>query len=183
MQEFVKPLNDVITKAHKLTEGRKPEYFNHLKTIADSLTALAWIAFLGKDCGQCHITLFYNLIQVPSPEFCYHIYLLWHRNLNPIPISFCSVILGLNSLIGAQLSLESNFRQIFCQKPLLGPHCLGYISAVDLSDSFSTIKGMSFPTAHVEECWQMAEFYNNKVLYLLDNLIIIYVVPVAHFDP
>jgi hypothetical protein len=22
---------------------------------------------------------------------------------------------------------------------------------------------MSFPTAHVEESWQMAEFYNNKV--------------------
>jgi endonuclease III-like uncharacterized protein len=31
---------------------------------------------------------------------------------------------------------------------------------------------MSFPTAHVEECWQMAEFYNNKVLYLLDKFII-----------
>ncbi|KAJ3697672.1 hypothetical protein LUZ61_001377 [Rhynchospora tenuis] len=74
LQEFVKPLNDVLTKAQTLTEGRKPEYFNHLKTTADSLTALAWIAFLGKDCG------------------------------------------------------------------------------------------MSFPTAHVEECWQMAEFYNNKVL-------------------
>jgi hypothetical protein len=28
--------------------------------------------------------------------------------------------------------------------------------------SFS-LQGMSFPTAHVEESWQMAEFYNNKV--------------------
>ncbi|XP_078171647.1 cyclase associated protein 1 [Carex rostrata] len=74
LQEFVKPLNEVFTKAQKLTEGRKPDYFNHLKTIADSMMALAWIAFLGKDCG------------------------------------------------------------------------------------------MSFPTAHVEESWQMAEFYNNKVL-------------------
>jgi adenylyl cyclase-associated protein len=57
-----------------MTEGRRPDYFNHLKSVADSLPALAWVAFLGKDCG------------------------------------------------------------------------------------------MSFPTAHVEESWQMAEFYNNKVL-------------------
>ncbi|EEC76093.1 hypothetical protein OsI_13337 [Oryza sativa Indica Group] len=58
----------------RCTEGRRPDYFNHIKSVADSLTALAWVGFLGKDCG------------------------------------------------------------------------------------------MSFPTAHVEESWQMAEFYNNKVL-------------------
>jgi adenylyl cyclase-associated protein len=51
VQEFLKPLNEVVAGAHKLTEGRKPEHFNHLKTIADSLAALAWVAFLGKDCG------------------------------------------------------------------------------------------------------------------------------------
>ncbi|KAK3149508.1 hypothetical protein QOZ80_3AG0218360 [Eleusine coracana subsp. coracana] len=73
-QDFFKPLNDVITKANAMTEGRRPDYFNHLKSVSDSLAALAWVAFLGKDCG------------------------------------------------------------------------------------------MSFPTAHVEESWQMAEFYNNKVL-------------------
>jgi adenylyl cyclase-associated protein len=27
------------------------------------------------------------------------------------------------------------------------------------------ISDMSMPIAHVEESWQMAEFYNNKVLY------------------
>ncbi|ONM08736.1 Cyclase-associated protein 1 [Zea mays] len=73
-QGFFKPLSDVIAKATAMTEGRRPDYFNHLKSVADSLPALAWVAFLGKDCG------------------------------------------------------------------------------------------MSFPTAHVEESWQMAEFYNNKVL-------------------
>uniref|UniRef100_A0A0D9VYD0 Adenylyl cyclase-associated protein n=1 Tax=Leersia perrieri TaxID=77586 RepID=A0A0D9VYD0_9ORYZ len=73
-QEFFKPLNDVMAKAIAMTEGRRPDYFNHIKSVADSLTALAWVGFLGKDCG------------------------------------------------------------------------------------------MSFPTAHVEESWQMAEFYNNKVL-------------------
>ncbi|KAL3538962.1 hypothetical protein ACH5RR_002328 [Cinchona calisaya] len=72
--EFLKPLNDVIVKATKMTEGRRSDFFNHLKAAADSLTALAWIAYTGKDCG------------------------------------------------------------------------------------------MSMPIAHVEESWQMAEFYSNKIL-------------------
>ncbi|KAJ0981909.1 hypothetical protein J5N97_010164 [Dioscorea zingiberensis] len=76
---FLKPLNEVILKANALTEGRRTDAFNHLKSIADSLTALAWIAYSGKDCG------------------------------------------------------------------------------------------MSLPTAHVEESWQMAEFYNNKVLVEFRN--------------
>ncbi|KAL2490708.1 Cyclase-associated protein 1 [Abeliophyllum distichum] len=49
--EFLKPLNDVIKKATALTEGRRSDFFHHLKTSADSLTALAWIAYTGKDCG------------------------------------------------------------------------------------------------------------------------------------
>ncbi|CAK9181458.1 unnamed protein product [Ilex paraguariensis] len=50
--EFVKPLNDVIMKANVMTEGRRSDFFNHLKTTADSLTALAWITYAGKDCGM-----------------------------------------------------------------------------------------------------------------------------------
>jgi len=50
-QDFFKPLSDVIAKATAMTEGRRPDYFNHLKSVADSLPALAWVAFLGKDCG------------------------------------------------------------------------------------------------------------------------------------
>lgn len=72
--EFLKPLNEVIVKATKMTEGKRSDFFNHLKAAADSLTALAWIAYSGKDCG------------------------------------------------------------------------------------------MSMPIAHVEESWQMAEFYSNKIL-------------------
>ncbi|XP_078442324.1 cyclase associated protein 1 [Wolffia australiana] len=72
--EFLKPLNEVIMKANALTEGKRSEVFNHVKSAADSLSALAWIAYSGKDCG------------------------------------------------------------------------------------------MSLPTAHVEESWQMAEFYSNKIL-------------------
>ncbi|XP_068656866.1 cyclase-associated protein 1-like [Aristolochia californica] len=74
LAEFLKPLNEVIAKAHAYTEGRRTEFFNHFKAAADSLTALAWLAYSGKDCG------------------------------------------------------------------------------------------MSLPIAHVEESWQMAEFYNNKIL-------------------
>ncbi|KAL3843460.1 hypothetical protein ACJIZ3_000863 [Penstemon smallii] len=72
--EFLKPLNEVIAKASALTEGKRSDYFHHLKSAADSLAALAWIAYTGKNCG------------------------------------------------------------------------------------------MSMPIAHVEESWQMAEFYNNKIL-------------------
>ncbi|KAK1293411.1 hypothetical protein QJS10_CPB17g02178 [Acorus calamus] len=79
LAEFLKPLNEVIMKANALTEGRRPDFFNHLKASADSLTALAWIAYSGKDCG------------------------------------------------------------------------------------------MSLPIAHVEESWQMAEFYNNKILVEYKN--------------
>uniref|UniRef100_A0A6N2KV95 Adenylyl cyclase-associated protein n=1 Tax=Salix viminalis TaxID=40686 RepID=A0A6N2KV95_SALVM len=74
LAEFLKPLNEVIMKANSMTEGRRSDFFNHLKAAADSFTALAWIAYTGKDCG------------------------------------------------------------------------------------------MSMPIAHVEESWQMAEFYNNKIL-------------------
>lgn len=72
--EFLKPLNEAIGKANALTEGKRDDFSNHVKTVSDSLSALAWIAYTGKDCG------------------------------------------------------------------------------------------MSLPIAHVEESWQMAEFYNNKVL-------------------
>ncbi|RRT60116.1 hypothetical protein B296_00025712 [Ensete ventricosum] len=41
--EFLKPLNNVMVKANSLTEGKRSDYFNHSKTVADSLTALAWI--------------------------------------------------------------------------------------------------------------------------------------------
>ncbi|KAL7125367.1 hypothetical protein ABFS83_14G112800 [Erythranthe nasuta] len=50
--EFLKPLNEVITKASALAEGRRSDFFHHLKTAADSLSALVWIAFTGKNCGM-----------------------------------------------------------------------------------------------------------------------------------
>lgn len=52
LPEFLKPLNEVMVKANALTEGRRSDFFNHLKAATDSLSALAWIAFTGKDCGK-----------------------------------------------------------------------------------------------------------------------------------
>ncbi|KAL0376145.1 UNVERIFIED_CONTAM: Cyclase-associated protein 1 [Sesamum calycinum] len=49
--EFLKPLNEVTAEASALTEGRRSDFFHHLKTGADSLSALAWIAYTGKNCG------------------------------------------------------------------------------------------------------------------------------------
>ncbi|KAI3712219.1 hypothetical protein L1987_70770 [Smallanthus sonchifolius] len=50
--EFLKPLNEKLMKAVSMTEGRRSDFFNHLKAVAESLTALAWIAYVGKDCGM-----------------------------------------------------------------------------------------------------------------------------------
>lgn len=52
LAEFLKPLNEVIMRAVAMTEGKRSDYFNHLKSSADSLSALAWIAYTGKDCGK-----------------------------------------------------------------------------------------------------------------------------------
>ncbi|MCE0480953.1 F-actin-capping protein subunit alpha [Datura stramonium] len=49
--EFLKPLDAVIARATKM-RGRQSDFFNHLKSAADSLYALAWIAYTGKDCGM-----------------------------------------------------------------------------------------------------------------------------------
>lgn len=79
MAEFLRPLNEKLSEANSLTEGPRSDYFNHLKAASESLTALAWIAYTGKNCG------------------------------------------------------------------------------------------MSMPISHVEECWQSAEFYSNKVLVEFKN--------------
>ncbi|XP_057748757.1 cyclase-associated protein 1-like [Arachis stenosperma] len=52
MAEFLKPLNDIIKKANAMAEGKRSDYFNHLKAAGDSLSALAWIAYTGKECGM-----------------------------------------------------------------------------------------------------------------------------------
>jgi len=55
LEEFLKPLNEVIVKANSLTEGKQSDFFNHLKAASDSLAALAWIAYSGKGCGKLNL--------------------------------------------------------------------------------------------------------------------------------
>ncbi|OAY29676.1 cyclase-associated protein 1 [Manihot esculenta] len=52
LAEFLKPLNEVIMQANAMTEGKRSDFFNHLKSAADGLTAMVWIAYTGKDCGM-----------------------------------------------------------------------------------------------------------------------------------
>lgn len=52
MAEFLKPLNEKLMKANSMTEGPRSDSFNHLRSVAESLTALAWIAYTGKNCGE-----------------------------------------------------------------------------------------------------------------------------------
>jgi adenylyl cyclase-associated protein len=52
LQTVVQPLADSLTKAHALTEGRKTPAFNSCKAVAESLSALTWVCYTGKDCGM-----------------------------------------------------------------------------------------------------------------------------------
>lgn len=51
MQKLVQPLADALTKAHRLTEGKRTDAFNHQKAVAESLLALTWVCYAGRDCG------------------------------------------------------------------------------------------------------------------------------------
>ncbi|KAK8518786.1 hypothetical protein V6N13_017947 [Hibiscus sabdariffa] len=51
LTEFLKPLNQVIMEVTAM-EQRGSEFFNHFKSAGESLSALAWIAYTGKDCGM-----------------------------------------------------------------------------------------------------------------------------------
>ncbi|KAI3791593.1 hypothetical protein L2E82_05438 [Cichorium intybus] len=54
MGEFLRPLNDKIAQANSMSEGKRSDFFNHLKATAtaESLSALIWIAYTGKGCGN-----------------------------------------------------------------------------------------------------------------------------------
>ena len=78
LAEFLKPLNNVIMKANAMTEGRRSDFFNHLKTAADSLTALAWIAFTGKECGERKFSIVRQILEINDFITC------WFLNLLPL---------------------------------------------------------------------------------------------------
>lgn len=105
MTEFLKPLNDKLAQANNMSEGKRSDFFNHLKAASESLSALIWIAYTGKGCGKQKLLLLTSYFPI------------FNINL---------------------ASKQQLFALIF--------------------------SGMSMPIGHVEECWQSAEFYNNKVL-------------------
>ncbi|KAJ7564243.1 hypothetical protein O6H91_02G009100 [Diphasiastrum complanatum] len=51
LQKLLKPLADVTSKANSLTEGKRTDTYNHLKTVAESLQALFWVLYT-KDNGM-----------------------------------------------------------------------------------------------------------------------------------
>ncbi|XP_038990052.1 cyclase-associated protein 1-like isoform X1 [Phoenix dactylifera] len=91
LQEFLKPLNELILKASALTEGRRSDYFNHLKAAADSLTALAWIAYLGKDCGTS-LPIAYVEESWQMTEFYNNKVLVEYRNKDPDHVEWAKAL-------------------------------------------------------------------------------------------
>lgn len=52
LQKLVQPIADALTKAYSLTEGKRTDAFNHQKAVAESLLALLWVCYTGRDCGM-----------------------------------------------------------------------------------------------------------------------------------
>uniref|UniRef100_A0A9I9D9L6 BHLH domain-containing protein n=1 Tax=Cucumis melo TaxID=3656 RepID=A0A9I9D9L6_CUCME len=91
LAEFLKQLNEVTMKANALTGGRRSDFFNHLKATADSLSALAWIAFTEKDCGMsmpiAHVQESWQMA-----EFYNNKVLVEYRNKDPNHVEWAKVI-------------------------------------------------------------------------------------------
>ncbi|KAL5715240.1 F-actin-capping protein subunit alpha [Ranunculus cassubicifolius] len=91
LAEFLKPLNEVIMKANSLTEGRRSDCFNHLKAGADSLTALAWIAYSGKDCGMS-LPIAHVEESWQTAEFYNNKILVEYRNKDPNHVEWAKAL-------------------------------------------------------------------------------------------
>ncbi|XP_057783085.1 cyclase-associated protein 1-like [Salvia miltiorrhiza] len=89
--EFLKPLNDVVAKLSVLTEGKQSEFFNHLKTGADSLAALMWIAYTGKNCGMsmptAHVEESWHMAEFYSNKI-----LVEYKNKDPNHVEWVKVL-------------------------------------------------------------------------------------------
>ncbi|KAG6417540.1 hypothetical protein SASPL_119723 [Salvia splendens] len=88
---FLKPLNDVVAKLCALTEGRQSEFFNHQKTGADSIAALMWIAYTGKNCGMsmptAHVEESWNMSEFYSNKI-----LVEYKNKDPNHVEWVKVL-------------------------------------------------------------------------------------------
>jgi hypothetical protein len=70
LQKLVQPLADALTKAYSLTEGKRTDAFNHQKAVAESLLALSWVCYTGRDCGTARdlrlVAYILHLLLLPS---------------------------------------------------------------------------------------------------------------------
>lgn len=52
LSKLVAPVGEQLGKASALTEGKRTDAYNQLKAVAESLAALTWVVYSGKDCGM-----------------------------------------------------------------------------------------------------------------------------------
>ncbi|CAI5535254.1 unnamed protein product [Closterium sp. Naga37s-1] len=52
LPKLLEPLGAAMAAASKLTEGKRTDAYNHVKAVAESVAALTWVAYSGKDCGM-----------------------------------------------------------------------------------------------------------------------------------
>eukprot|EP01018_Ginkgo_biloba_P027178 Gb_00385 [translate_table: standard] len=51
LSKLIQSLSELNAKANALTEGRRTNAYNCVKTIAECLPALMWVVYIGKECG------------------------------------------------------------------------------------------------------------------------------------
>ncbi|GJP53057.1 hypothetical protein CLOM_g12195 [Closterium sp. NIES-68] len=51
LPKLLEPLAAAMAAAGKLAEGKRTDAYNHVKAVAESVAALSWVAYSGKDCG------------------------------------------------------------------------------------------------------------------------------------
>ncbi|GBG75815.1 hypothetical protein CBR_g21060 [Chara braunii] len=94
------PIVDCITKANTLNEGKRTDHFNHLKAASESMQALTWVLFTGKDCGISmptgHVTEMWQ-----TAEFYCNKVLVEFKSKDPNSVQWCRSLkdLYLNALL------------------------------------------------------------------------------------
>eukprot|EP01018_Ginkgo_biloba_P016405 Gb_25556 [translate_table: standard] len=51
LKKLVEPINESMIKIKTMTEAKKSENYNHLKTVEESILGLAWVMYSGKECA------------------------------------------------------------------------------------------------------------------------------------
>ncbi|GAQ84855.1 Adenylate cyclase-associated protein [Klebsormidium nitens] len=91
MQALVSPVGEVMMKAGSLTEGKRTDEFQHLKAVADSLQALTWVLYAGKESGMSlpaqHVEETFQ-----AAEFYVNKVLMAYRNKDAQHVEWCKAL-------------------------------------------------------------------------------------------